>query len=72
MYGLRISGVDRSKRIAIALLTCVLYAISDEVHQSFVPGRGAQVKDVLIDSAGAIVGIGMSLGLSRLGKKANS
>ena len=35
----------------------MLYAISDEVHQLFVPGRGGQVKDIVIDSAGAIVGI---------------
>ncbi|MFP5109854.1 VanZ family protein [Neobacillus sp. C211] len=36
---------------------CVLFAVSDEFHQLFVAGRGAQVKDVFIDSAGAIVGI---------------
>lgn len=30
------------------------YAISDEFHQSFVPGRSASIKDVLIDSAGII------------------
>ena len=54
---LKISGVNANKRIAVALLFCILYAISDEFHQLFVPGRGAQVKDVLIDSAGAVVGI---------------
>lgn len=36
---------------------CVLYAVSDEVHQLFVPGRGGQLKDVLIDSSGSFVGI---------------
>ena len=41
----------------IALYICVAYAVSDEVHQLFVSGRGAQVKDVLIDSAGAAMGI---------------
>ena len=45
------------KKIAIALVVCILFAISDEFHQLFVPGRGAQVKDVLIDTAGAIVGM---------------
>ena len=43
------------RAIAMALGICII--VSDEVHQLFVPGRGAQVKDVLIDSAGAIVGI---------------
>jgi len=51
------SGVRGAKGIIIALLICVFYAISDEVHQLFVPGRGGQVKDVLIDSAGASFGV---------------
>jgi len=41
----------------LALLICVLYAISDELHQVFVPGRSGEVRDVLIDSAGSLVGI---------------
>lgn len=48
-----------SASIGIALLICVIYAMSDEFHQLFIPGRGAQIKDVLIDSAGASVGIGV-------------
>lgn len=52
---LKKSDVVRYKYIA--LLICVLYAISDEVHQIFVPGREPGVKDVLIDSAGAGIGI---------------
>jgi VanZ family protein len=45
------------KRLLLVIGICVLYASSDEYHQLFVAGRGAQVKDVFIDSAGAIVGI---------------
>ncbi|WP_335548213.1 VanZ family protein [Neobacillus drentensis] len=45
------------KRILFVLGICVLYASSDEIHQLFVSGRGAQVKDVFIDSAGALLGI---------------
>lgn len=56
MNGSTISGVAT---LAMAFGICVLYAISDEVHQLFVPGRGGQVKDILIDSSGAIVGIGL-------------
>lgn len=55
------SGLHGYKCIILALLICVLYAISDEVHQLFVPGRGGQVRDVIIDSAGASVGIGLYL-----------
>jgi VanZ family protein len=37
---------------AVAAMVAVLYAISDEVHQSFVPFRNATVQDVAIDSVG--------------------
>ncbi len=43
--------------IKASLLVCVIYAVSDEIHQMFVPGRGAMVTDVLIDTAGAMLGI---------------
>ncbi|MCX7711733.1 MAG: VanZ family protein [Clostridia bacterium] len=33
----------------------VLYAISDEIHQYFVPGRAMRATDVLIDSAGILL-----------------
>lgn len=56
MNALRRSGIKGVRQIAIAIGICVLYAISDEVHQLFVPGRSGQLKDVLLDSRGAIVG----------------
>lgn len=34
-----------------------LYALSDEIHQHFVPGRACSFKDVLIDCLGAMIGI---------------
>lgn len=34
-----------------------VYAITDEVHQGFVAGRGPAVVDVMIDSAGVIAGV---------------
>lgn len=62
----RRSGLAGIRSIVLAMLLCVLYAISDELHQLFVPGRGAQLRDVIIDSAGAAVGIGIYLLLSRI------
>nr|WP_106784412.1 VanZ family protein [Lysinibacillus timonensis] len=50
-------GLVGLKGIVFSIMICILFSISDEWHQLFVPGRGAQVSDVLIDSAGAIVGI---------------
>ena len=37
--------------------TSALYAVTDEIHQYFVPGRSCELRDVLIDSSGAAVGI---------------
>ncbi len=41
---------------------CLLYAISDEVHQIFT-GRGPAVRDVLIDFSGSLTGILVGVGL---------
>ncbi|KEH84803.1 VanZ family protein [Clostridium novyi A str. NCTC 538] len=57
LSALRKSGVKGYKGIIFALLICFIYAISDEIHQTFVPGRSGMVKDVFIDTAGATVGI---------------
>lgn len=45
------------KRMLTALLLCFAYAVSDEIHQLFVPGRDGNIKDVLIDTAGAGFGV---------------
>ncbi|MDD4028503.1 MAG: VanZ family protein [Caldisericia bacterium] len=51
---------NRKKKWIGVVLACVLYAMSDEFHQAFVPGRGAQWSDVLIDSIGSMCGIGLT------------
>jgi VanZ family protein len=38
---------------ALAVLLATLYGVSDEYHQSFVPGRTAEAADVVKDAAGA-------------------
>lgn len=45
------------KKWIISMLVGVLYAASDEFHQSFVPGRGPSIVDVGIDSLGVLTGI---------------
>jgi VanZ family protein len=37
----------------LAMLIAALYASSDEIHQIFVPSRGASVLDALLDTGGA-------------------
>ncbi len=43
--------------VLLAGMVCVGFAGLDEYHQSFVGGRGPSVKDVGIDSIGALIGI---------------
>lgn len=43
--------------IGQAFFICVMFAISDEIHQLFIPGRSGEVRDVIIDSIGVIFGI---------------
>lgn len=40
----------------LCMLTAVLYAASDEIHQYFILGRACQMRDVFIDFVGAAVG----------------
>jgi VanZ family protein len=41
----------------LSLLLAVMYALTDEFHQSFVPSRTASLHDSLIDSAGALIAL---------------
>lgn len=52
-----------------ALAISLLYAISDEIHQLFVPERAGQVRDVLIDFSGALVGVFIALMLVFITRK---
>jgi VanZ family protein len=44
-----------------AFLVCILYALSDEFHQQFVPGRGFEWVDLLADGVGSVIGIVLKL-----------
>ncbi|WP_320047705.1 VanZ family protein [uncultured Ilyobacter sp.] len=57
---LQFSFDDSSKALGTQLKVLVIvffYACSDELHQSFVPGRSLEFKDVLIDSTGGTASI---------------
>ncbi|HEC35512.1 MAG TPA: VanZ family protein [Anaerolineae bacterium] len=43
----------------VSLVVSLAYAIFDELHQKFVPGRGFELADVGYDLAGAIVALGL-------------
>ncbi|MGB3050150.1 MAG: VanZ family protein [Polyangiales bacterium] len=41
---------------AFAVFVSVLWGLSDEIHQAFVPGRSAELSDVVADLFGSIAG----------------
>lgn len=44
-------------RAAIGFAVGAMYAVCDEIHQSFIPGRSGELRDVLIDSSGVLLGV---------------
>ncbi len=54
LSGGRWSGVTPATILSAAILT-IGYAASDEWHQSFVPGRNADPRDLIADAAGAVM-----------------
>lgn len=61
VLGVLVAGATRHLNMPRAAwwawVLLVLYAIGDEIHQSFVPGRTPLVTDVAIDSIGGLLGI---------------
>lgn len=58
-YGLR-------RAYILAMAAGTLYAGLDEYHQRFVPGRSGEIKDVLIDACGVLLGLLLVRGAARL------
>lgn len=61
------NGFEFSKKTVLyPALFCLIYAASDEFHQLFVDGRNGNVRDVLIDFCGAILGTLAAIGFYML------
>ncbi|MDP4146372.1 MAG: VanZ family protein [Bacillota bacterium] len=54
LFSLNLKGKNA---VIYILFICLLYAVLDEFHQIYVPGRTSSVRDVLIDFAGSILGM---------------
>lgn len=60
------------KNIIYTCIFCIIYAIFDEIHQIYVPGRTGKAIDVIIDTLGSCMGITLLLVnniIKRKGKK---
>ena len=49
--------LDIKVQFLSSLFFIIVYAITDEVHQLFIPGRSGNILDVWIDSLGALIGL---------------
>jgi VanZ family protein len=58
LHGLSGGRRPAARQAALAVVLAAIYGVTDEYHQSFVPGRGADVLDVGIDTLGAAMGVG--------------
>ncbi len=56
-------------RSCAAVTAAAFYAGGDEFHQLFVVGRAGRIRDVLIDSAGALLGLALFLLFGRMFRK---
>ena len=54
-----------------AIALTVIYAISDEIHQLHVPRRTASLKDVLSDTLGAVLAVGVAEAIQRVRGRAS-
>lgn len=63
--GLRKRVREEWLTIILAILLCIGYACFDEFRQVFHPGRTGSMTDVILDSAGAIVGVGLAFYMDR-------
>ena len=52
----RYSSLKKSKRLFLVFISCLVYAISDELHQLFVPARESSIADIVVDSFGIALG----------------
>jgi VanZ family protein len=49
--------VRATAKAGLAMVLGTIYAVSDEVHQAFVPGRMGSVLDVILDAVGVVCGV---------------
>lgn len=45
------------RAVLVPWVVGTMYAVTDEVHQYFVPGRSCELRDVLIDACGVAAGV---------------
>ncbi len=68
-FMLTIKNIKTINMSIYALAFCFIYAITDEFHQTFIAGRSGELRDVLIDTSGAFIGILFVITITTIMKK---
>lgn len=55
LYSLKGKNFTLGHKFLLAFIVSALYGLSDEIHQAFVPTREGRLRDVFIDSGGALL-----------------
>jgi VanZ family protein len=60
LYGLNplTKSSSRALTAIVVVLFCILFGLSDEYHQSFIPGRSVSAWDLVADGVGALLVVG--------------
>lgn len=70
IYSLLLEYIKKKYKILLfTVLLCMSFALLDELHQYFIPGRSARIFDVCIDTCGAILGCTIDIFFSFLKNK---
>ena len=54
---INLSRFKFNRPAVLSIIVCALYAASDEFHQLFISGRSGEIRDIMIDSCAAMVGV---------------
>ena len=57
LWRVDLSKFKFNRPTVLSIIVCALYAASDEFHQLFISGRSGEIRDIMIDSCAAMVGI---------------
>lgn len=55
-FHLYVWGKRRKINILLSVVISAFYAMTDEIHQLYIPGRSGELRDVIIDTSGALAG----------------
>ncbi|MCX7927127.1 MAG: VanZ family protein [Candidatus Omnitrophica bacterium] len=49
--------LSKTELLVIAVICSIIFGITDEIHQMFVPARTASLEDLIIDSVASYIGV---------------